>query len=66
MGHEPIISAYRERMIADVVTGKVDVRDASVPDTGEESVCEQLTDETLEALDAEDDELSEETIDGDV
>ena len=58
-----LIREYRTRLIADVVTGKVDVRHLAPPPGGED--LEEMVEE-LEPLDGEPGELDEEFMDGEV
>jgi len=53
------IAEYRTRMISDVVTGKVDIRDIEVPDVAAEEVVEELSD------DEESDDIIEEEVEED-
>ena len=53
-----LITEYRTRMISDVVTGKVDVRDIAVPDVVTEEVIEESSDDE-ESDDITDEEVEE-------
>jgi type I restriction enzyme, S subunit len=62
-----LVREYRTRLIADIVTGKLDVRDAAanLPDEAEEPGGLQLADENLEGgdeLGLGEDELAEEEV----
>lgn len=65
------VEEYRKRLISDVVTGKVDVRDIETPDleiaaTDDAEIDEVLDDEDLgEDIEIEEDEVLEVTEDGD-
>jgi type I restriction enzyme S subunit len=49
-----LIQEYRTRLIADVVTGKVDVRDIVVPETVEEDIIEaESTEDAIEPVEEE-------------
>jgi len=52
-----LIQEYRTRLIADVVTGKVDVRDIVVPETAEEDIIE--ADSTEDAIEPVEEEVAE-------
>jgi len=55
-----LIQEYRTRLIADVVTGKVDVRDILVEDVPEDEALEKLEDEMDESLSNDDEYVEEE------
>lgn len=54
-----LIQEYRTRLIADVVTGKVDVRGIPVEDVPEDEALEELVDEMGEGLPDEDEYVAE-------
>jgi type I restriction enzyme S subunit len=51
-----LMQEYRTRLTADLVTGKLDVREAAakLPDPPAEAVAEPLTDDSLEESESED------------
>ena len=55
------IQDYRTRLIADAVTGKIDVRNITVPDIKIESVLEEV-DDTIEI----EEDIEESTVDNDL
>lgn len=54
-----LIREYRTRLIADVVTGKIDVRQLTPPDLTNTSLPDELVDATLDTLDADVEEEDE-------
>jgi type I restriction enzyme S subunit len=51
-----LMQEYRTRLIADVVTGKVDVRDIEVPDVAEEEIIDEVSE------DSDDDQTSDDSL----
>lgn len=49
-----LMTEYRDRLIADVVTGKVDVRGVAVPDVVDEESPDLMDDEDIADVEAED------------
>lgn len=61
-----LITEYRTRMISDVVTGKVDVRDIEVPDIASEDISEDVVEDELldeEGIADENEEVQEDADD---